>query len=1007
MNELKEWQGVSLAGIDFTYPHKTQCPKCASEGGDRSGDNLHVYGLDDDGRSLGGWCFKCNWGIPSEEFLAEIGKDSVTSVCFSGNFDKKGESMISKRDEEKLKEKSLTPEQLAEIYEKTSDTLTTKYRGLDGNVAKELGVRWEYNTDGSLKAMYFPAYVKDNGEMKVTGYKVRDLPKNFHSFGYVGKCNLMGGMTDTIADTVILCGGENDMLTIKQELGKTITRSFNVVTSLLGESSTADMIRQYISYFEKHKKIILALDNDASGKEAQQACIDLLPKDKVYIANLRYKDANDYLKNREDAKTFAQDYYWNVSPVEDFGIIGSGSLFEYGLEAANDEGVDIPFHMADLKPYIPKFLFDSIVLIVGSTSIGKCHGKGQKILMSDLSVKNVEDIVVGDTVLGKDGSLRTVNYVHNGVDEIYKITPSRCGDSYTTNSKHLLHLKVVGKPLKSFGIMSINETINISVEDFIKIPKWYRDRHLVSVHGLFNQEASNYNYGYLLGLWLADGNKDSSKITIDGRDNDMLSILESETNKLGFKISSNYQKQGSNATTYYISNGMRELLSDVGVMGNKHIPKFLLESDYETRLSILAGFLDGDGYLAKTSFDLTLKDDKLASDVVFLARSLGFLVSISDKFSKCQDFEGGIYKRINIGGDISSIPTKLPRKIAKNVIKKYSNNGVTLRVESVGMGEYYGFGVDGDNLYCLPDLQVTHNTANLDTTMTSIIMSTHEKVGVLSLEASRKKFAQKMASRIIGVPLNRLPKEEQIELQNKYRDKIDNFYYDENGEHRFFFADSDFDSIEEAEKCILRLIKIYGCRIIIGDPIQNIIGNKSNEEQRSFMLFCEKIKKKYGALILFGTHTRKSTSGSKGGSDGAVQKEDDIEGSGSIAKSASLIITLSRNKNAEDLIEKNTTYYSIPKNRDFEMTGELVAKSFYRNSCSRLYPFSYAEKHNFFQDDKIGEVIEDDLGFYITAQEFEDIQDNSEVHEEYQSFSSVDADKLNEKGVDDIELPDW
>ena len=656
-------------GIDFSYEHKEQCPKCASEGGDRSGDNLHVYGVDGDGKSLGCHCFACNFTVPSEEFLEEIGSNSVTSVCFSGNFEKRGESMISKKDEQKLKEKSLTPEQLAEIYNKTSDTLTVKYRGLDGNVAKELGVRWEYNTDGSLKAMYFPAYVKDNGEMKVTGYKVRELPKNFHSFGYVGKCNLMGGMTDTIADTVIICGGENDMLTIKQELGKTITRSFNVVTSLLGESSTADMIRQYISYFEKHKKIILALDNDASGKEAQQACIDLLPKDKVYLANLRYKDANDYLKNREDAKTFAQDYYWNVSPVEDFGIIGSGSLFEYGLEAANDEGIDIPFHMADLKPYIPKFLFDSIVLIVGSTSIGK--------------------------------------------------------------------------------------------------------------------------------------------------------------------------------------------------------------------------------------------------------------------------------------------------------------------------------------------------TANLDTTMTSIIMSTHEKVGVLSLEASRKKFAQKMASRIIGVPLNRLPKEEQIELQNKYRDKIDNFYYDENGEHRFFFADSDFDSIEEAEKCILRLIKIYGCRILIGDPIQNIIGNKSNEEQRSFMLFCEKIKKKYGALILFGTHTRKSTSGSKGGSDGAVQKEDDIEGSGSIAKSASLIITLSRNKNAEDLIEKNTTYYSIPKNRDFEMTGELVAKSFYRNSCSRLYPFSYAEKHNFFQDDKVGEVIEDDLGFYITAQEFEDIQDNSEVHEEYKSFSSVDVDKLNEQADSEILLPDW
>ena len=57
MSELKEWHGVSLAGIDFTYPNKTQCPKCASEGEDRSGDNLHVYGLDDDGRGLGAYCF--------------------------------------------------------------------------------------------------------------------------------------------------------------------------------------------------------------------------------------------------------------------------------------------------------------------------------------------------------------------------------------------------------------------------------------------------------------------------------------------------------------------------------------------------------------------------------------------------------------------------------------------------------------------------------------------------------------------------------------------------------------------------------------------------------------------------------------------------------------------------------------------------------------------------------------------------------------------------------------
>ena len=58
MSELKEWYGEDISDINFTYPHKTQCPKCANEGGDRSGDNLHVYGLDDDGNSLKAPCTK-------------------------------------------------------------------------------------------------------------------------------------------------------------------------------------------------------------------------------------------------------------------------------------------------------------------------------------------------------------------------------------------------------------------------------------------------------------------------------------------------------------------------------------------------------------------------------------------------------------------------------------------------------------------------------------------------------------------------------------------------------------------------------------------------------------------------------------------------------------------------------------------------------------------------------------------------------------------------------------
>lgn len=619
------------------------CPSCAEK--DWDGDNFYWYG-----EEKGGHCWACGFTVHSQEFLEEMKE--------SGGFKS---VTISNIDRNKFEEKKLNQEDIDNLLNELNSELTIKYRGLDKNVCSDLGVHWKYDSSGKVSHMYFPATHLEDGEIKVSGYKIRQHPKDFYSKGYVGKVNLLAGQTQAVTDTLVVVGGEICLISAKQMLApieKKYNRQINVVSSLLGEDSTADCLKTQIEWVEKHKKIILALDNDDAGKKATQKCLDFLPKDKLFTANLRYKDANDYIKNK-DTESYMQDAYWNVSAVEDYGIIGSGDLFEYGIEASNDEGIPVPFHMLDLKPYVPMFMYDSIVLLVGSTSIGK--------------------------------------------------------------------------------------------------------------------------------------------------------------------------------------------------------------------------------------------------------------------------------------------------------------------------------------------------TANLDTTMSSIIMSSKDTTGVLSLEASRKKFAQKMHSRIIGVPLNRLSKEEQVTLQEKHKDKIMDFYLDSNGEHRFFFADSDFDSIEEAEKCILRLISVFGCKVIIADPLQNIIGNKTNEEQRSFMLFLEKIKKKYGVLILLGTHTRKATSGEKSGSDGGVQKEDSIEGSGSISKSASLIITLSRNKNSEDWVERNTTYYSVPKNRDFEMTGEMVAKSFYRASCSRLYPYSYAEKHNFFRDDKIGDVIEDDLGFYLSAQEFEEIIDNSEINE-------IVSDIIKE---DDEELPDW
>ena len=66
---------INRRGIDvnLSYEHKQQCPRCVSEGRDRSGNNLHVYGLDARGKHKGAKCFACDYTIPSEEWLEENG----------------------------------------------------------------------------------------------------------------------------------------------------------------------------------------------------------------------------------------------------------------------------------------------------------------------------------------------------------------------------------------------------------------------------------------------------------------------------------------------------------------------------------------------------------------------------------------------------------------------------------------------------------------------------------------------------------------------------------------------------------------------------------------------------------------------------------------------------------------------------------------------------------------------------------------------------------------------
>ena len=96
-------------------------------------------------------------------------------------------------------------------------------------------------------------------------------------------------------------------------------------------------------------------------------------------------------------------------------------------------------------------------------------------------------------------------------------------------------------------------------------------------------------------------------------------------------------------------------------------------------------------------------------------------------------------------------------------------------------------------------------------------------------------------------------------------------------------------------------------------------------------------------------HTRKSGSNQKAHSEGGEIVEEDVKGSSQISATATINIILSRNKMAEDEIEKNTTYIDIPKNRTIGITGKGVAKIYYSQAHHTLFDFEYAKEHNFFK----------------------------------------------------------
>lgn len=345
-----------------------------------------------------------------------------------------------------------------------------------------------------------------------------------------------------------------------------------------------------------------------------------------------------------------------------------------------------------------------------------CHAKGYGILMYDGTIKKVEDIVVGDRVMGDDGTPRTVLELHNGIDDMYEIRPLK-GKPFIVNKGHIMSMYRLKDKRKDGP--SIEE---VSIGEYIKFAPYHKTILKLRRPNGFDFEESKKNMPldpYFLGLYLGDGSITSS-LSITTQRQEIVEYLYSFVKQYNMYIRV-AEKKGTNnkSKSYFLSKGcgrggnpIINAIKDIGLYnrksGDKFIPIQYLTSNKENRYKLLAGFLDTDAYYNKSGkgYEYCSKSETMMKQFVLLCRSLGLLCS----GYSCKLVDGVKYYRTGIYGNLENIPVRVGiRKGANRIINK-NPYVVGFKVEYVGKGEYYGFTTDGNHLYLDEQCFIHHNS---------------------------------------------------------------------------------------------------------------------------------------------------------------------------------------------------------------------------------------------------------------------------------------------------------
>lgn len=366
-----------------------------------------------------------------------------------------------------------------------------------------------------------------------------------------------------------------------------------------------------------------------------------------------------------------------------------------------------------------------------------CHAPGQLVIMHDGTRKVVENVRVGDLLMGLDSTPREVLELHQGHQNMWQVLPTK-GEPWVVNAGHVLSMIESGE---RYGL------IDLSLEQYFELSaKRQRNMKLLRT-GYELPDRELPLDPYFLGVLLGDGCL-TQQLGVAKPDAKIERLCHEQAALFGGHIRTTTDP--TRCPTHYFVGvpRLRAALTGMGlypiVCENRFVPEDYLLGSRTQRLQLLAGLLDTDGSLSHGGYDWISKSPTLALHMVELAQSVGLAAYSQTCEKSCQNGFTGTYYRVSIYGECDAIPCRIPRKQAppRQQIKNALRTGFTLR--PVGFGKYYGFSISGDQRYLLGDTTITHNSGK---TLISLLAAEtlDSQSPVLIVPASLRDETQKQA----------------------------------------------------------------------------------------------------------------------------------------------------------------------------------------------------------------------------------------------------------------------